>query len=96
MVYLLEYQKENCQQRYIGTPGYQLKFRIGDHRGYITNQVTNKATEVHWNLTGQILAELWVTILEQTKNHSEEYRKELEKQFIRIFDTYNNGISGEW
>ena len=44
VVYLLEGQKENCHQRYIGTTGHQLKYRMADHRGYITNQVTSKAT----------------------------------------------------
>ena len=66
VIYLLECQKENCQQRYIGITGRQLKFRMADHRGYIINQVTNKATGAHWNLPGHSLADLRVTILEQT------------------------------
>ena len=41
------------------------------------------------------LAELQVTILEQTKFNDEEYRKEREKYFIRKFDTYNDGINLE-
>ena len=96
VIYLLECQKENCLQRYIGTTGRQLKNRIADHRGYISNQVTSKATGAHWNLPGHSLADLRVVVLEQTKIHTEEYRKEREKYFIRLFDTYNNGINREW
>ena len=96
VIYLLECQKEKCQQRYIGTTGRQLKYRIADHRGYITNQVSSKATGAHWNLPGHSLADLRVTVLEQTIIHTEEYRKEREKHFIRLFDTYNNGINREW
>ena len=95
-IYLLQCKKENCRQRYIGTSGRQLKFRLADHRGYILNQVVSKATGAHFNLPGHSLAQLSVTILEQTQNNSEEYRKEREKYFIRRFDTYNNGINREW
>ena len=50
----------------------------------------------HFNLPGNSLAHLSVTILEQTRNNSENYRKEQEKYFIRRFDTHNNGINWEW
>ena len=96
VIYMLECQKDNCRQRYIGTTGCQLKLRLADHRGYITNQVTSKATGAHWNLPGHSLADLRVIILEQTKYRNEEYRKEREKHFIRKFNTFNNGINREW
>ena len=69
--------------------------RLADHRGYITNQVLSRATGAHWNLPGHSLADLKVTILEQTKNNCEDYRKEREKFFIRKFDTFNNGLTRE-
>ena len=58
VVYMLECQKDKCRQRYIGITGRQLKLRLADHRGYITNQVTSKATGAHWNLPGHSLADL--------------------------------------
>ena len=94
IIYLLECQK--CKQKYIGTTGRPLKLRLADHRGYISNQVTSKATGHHWNLPGHSLADLKVTILEQCKSSAEDYRKEREKFFIRRFDTKNNGINREW
>jgi hypothetical protein len=93
-VHMLQCQK--CDQRYIGTTGRQLKHRLADHRGYIINQVTSRATGAHFNLPGHSLAHLKVTILEQTRSNDEEYRKEREKYFIRKFDTYNLGINKEW
>ena len=96
IIYLLECQKDNCKQRYIGSTGQLLKLRLGDQRGYILNQVTSRATGAHWNLPGHSLADLRVTILEQCKKNSEEYRIEREKYFIRKFDTYNIGINREW
>ena len=57
-IYMLEGQKEKCRQRYIGTSGRQLKFRLADHRGYIINQVISKATGAHWILPGHSLADL--------------------------------------
>ena len=94
IIYLLKCQK--CRQKYIGTTGRPLKDRLADHRGYISNQVTSKATGHHWNLPGHSLADLKVTVLEQCKSSAEDYRKEREKFFIRRFDTYNNGINREW
>ena len=96
VIYLLECQKDKCKQRYIGTTGRQLKYRLAEHRGYISNQVLNKATGAHWNQPGHSLADLKVVILEQTRSKNEEYRKEREKYYIRIFDTYNKGINKEW
>ena len=94
IIYLIQCKK--CDQKYIGTTGRQLKHRLADHRGYIFNQVISRATGAHFNLPGHSLAQLQVTILEQTKYNDEEYRKEREKYFIRKFDTYNDGINLEW
>ena len=93
VVYLLECQK--CGQRYVGTTGRQLKHRLAEHRGYIKNQVVSKATGAHFNMPGHSLANLKVTILEQTKGKDIAYRLEREKYFVRILDTYNNGINRE-
>ena len=94
-VYLIECQIDSCRQRYIGQTGRLLKYRLADHRGYIINQVVSKATGAHFNLPGHSLAHLKITILEQIRNSNLEYRKEREKYFIRLFNTYNNGMNRE-
>ena len=94
VVYLLECQK--CGQKYIGSTIRMLKQRLAEHKGYINNQVTNRATGAHWNLPGHSLAHLKVIILEQSKYKDKEYIREREKYFIRKFDTFNRGINKEW
>ena len=94
IIYLLACQK--CRKKYVGTSGCQLKHRLADHRGYIFNQVASRTTGAHFNLPGHSLADLSVTILEQTKSSDPEYRMEREKYFIRKFDTFNHGLNKEW
>ena len=72
-----------------------LKHRIADHRGYIFNQVTSKATGAHWNLPGHSLAQMKFTVLEQVKYNSEPYRRERETFFINKFNTFYRGINQE-
>ena len=95
IIYLLECQKESCKKRYIGTSGQKFKDRLADHRGYISNLVLSRATGAHWNQPDHSLEQLKVFILEQTKNNSEEYRREREKFFIRLFDTFKSGLNRE-
>ena len=94
-VYMIQCTKENCMQRYIGQTGRLIKFRIADHRGYIQNQVTSKATGAHWNQPGHSLANMKFTILEQVKYNDRMYREERETYFINKFDTYYHGINRE-
>ena len=94
LVHMLQCQKFG--NNYIGSTIRQLKHRVAEHRGYIYNQVTSRATGAHWNLPGHSLAHLKITVLEQSRSRDEEYIREREKYFIRKFDTFNNGINQEW
>ena len=94
VIYMLDCEK--CGQKYISSTIRQLKHRVADHRGYISNQVTSRATGAHWNLPGHSLAHMKVTILEQSKSRDEDYLRERDKYFIRKFDTMNSGINREW
>ena len=93
IIYLIECQKDRCQNRYIGETGRHFKFRLDEHRGYVNNQVLSQATGAHFNLPGHSLADLKATILEQVKYNDEEYSKERESYHIRIFNTYYNGLN---
>ena len=53
-------------------------------------------TGAHWNLPGHTLANLKVTVLEQSKSRDKEYIREHENYFIKKFDTFNDGINREW
>ena len=85
--------KENCREVYIGETKRMLKYRLADHRGYITNGVVSQATGAHFNLPGHSLADFSATIIEQTKKNNSEYRKEREHYYIRKFNTFYRGIN---
>lgn len=95
VIYLLECEKSRCRMRYIGTTSRLFKFRLAEHRGYITNKVTSKATGFHFNLPGHSLANMKATVIEQVNTKDEEYRKEREKYFIRKFNTFYQGMNRE-
>ena len=92
-IYILECDKDNCNQRYIGMTERLFKYRLAEHRGYIQNQVTSKATGAHFSLPGHSLGDLSVTIIEQVKKTDDTYRKEREKYHIKKFNTYHSGLN---
>ena len=86
-------KKDNCREVYVGGTKIFIKFRIDDHRGYISNRKIDKATGDHFNKPGHSQADLSVTGLERVKRNNPLYRKEREDYFIRLFDTYHRGIN---
>ena len=70
-----------------------LQTGVADHRGYVSNRRTIKATGAHFNVLGHSLADLRVRIIEQERGKSLEYRKEREHYHIRKFDTNQQGIN---
>ena len=94
LIYLIECDKENCtNNRYIGETSRTLRARLAEHRGYVTNHVTEMATGAHFNLPGHSVANLKITIIEQVKKQSNMYRKEREDYFIKKFNTYHAGLN---
>ena len=93
VVYALICKKENCREVYVGETKRFLKFRVDDHRGYISNRKIDQATGEHFSLPGHSLADLLVKAIERVKRNNILYRKEREEYFIRLFDTYNRGIN---
>ena len=91
--YNVVYAKEKCKQVYIGETKRMLRFRLADHRGYITNGDVTQATGAHFNMPGHSLADFSATIIEQSKKKNSEYRKEREQYFIRKFYTFHKGIN---
>ena len=58
VIYMLEWKKDSCKMRYIGETKRAIKHHCADHRGYIVNGHTDKATGAHFNLPGHSLADL--------------------------------------
>jgi hypothetical protein len=78
--------------RYIGETKRILKFRLVDHRGYITNQDIAKVTGEYFNTAGHILADISIMFMEKVRSNDDLYRKEREKYFIRNFNTFYKGL----
>ena len=94
VIYMISCNKHNCKEkRYIGETGRILKYRLAEHRGYVTNNVTSQATGAHFNLPGHSLANMNVVVLEQVKKRDQDYRKERERYLIQKFNTYNEGMN---
>ena len=73
---------------YIGETKRMLHSRVAEHRGYVSNMETDKATGAHFNMPGHSLADLRVSAIEHTKGRASQYRKEHEHYFIRRFGTF--------
>ena len=93
VVYMLQCNKTNCNAKYIGETGRIFKFRLDEHRGYITSKDESQPTGLHFNLPGHSLANLKATIIEQVIYNEEEYRKEREHYYINKFNTYHDGMN---
>ena len=70
-----------------------LRYRLAEHRGYVVNRITSKATGEHFNLPGHGLENMKIAILEIPRNNELEYRKQREKYFINKFNTLHNGMN---
>ena len=92
-IYMIQCTKHNCNMRYIGETKRIMKFRLAEHRGYVTNQVLSTPTGEHFNLPGHSLSDMKMVILEKVRSQDDLYRKEREKYFIRKFNTYYAGLN---
>ena len=86
IIYLISCKK--CPDQYVGQSERTLQERFSEHRGYVTNNHTSKATGHHFNQKGHSVSDMAVTILEKVHNRSEAHRKEREKMFIQKMNTY--------
>ena len=93
VIYAITCKKDRCKETYIGETRRLLKFRVEEHCGYVRNQHLDKATGLHFNLPGHTLADLTVTVLEQSKRNNDPYRKQREEYHINRFNTFYKGLN---
>ena len=55
VVYAIFCKKNRCQQVYRGETKRILKYRLADHHGYVTNNVTTQATRAYFTQPGHII-----------------------------------------
>ena len=70
-----------------------LKDRISENVGYFRTKKTNIATGEQFNMAGQSLRNMTVTILEKVESEDIFYRKEREINLIRKFNTFYRGLN---
>ena len=93
IVYLIECQKEECKERYIGQSSRPLKERVKEHVDYIRKLFLTQAASQHFNMPGHDLSNMTITILEKVHNYDDSYRQEREKLLTRQFNTFYHGIN---
>ena len=93
LVYAILCKKDRCNKVYIGESKRMLWARIADHRGYVSRGEIDKATGAHFTQPGHSLADLRVTVLENTRGKNTKYRKEREHYYIRKFNTFYEGLN---
>ena len=93
IIYLIECNKTNCGQRYIGETERPLKKRLAEHKGYVNNNIISQATGAHFNGRGHTSDNITITIVEKVKKEDTSYRKERETFHIRKFNTFYDGIN---
>jgi hypothetical protein len=67
-IYLIECKKHDCNMKYVGETRRILKFRLAEHRGFMST--------LRHARPGHSLSNLTVTILERVKSTDDLYRKE--------------------
>ena len=93
MIYLLECDKTNCKEKYIGETERNFKERVKEHIGYTRTKKLNQPSGYHFNLPGHSIHNMKFTIVEKVKSSDPIYRKEREKDFINKFDTFHSGMN---
>ena len=95
VVYARMCKKGRCKEAYIGENKSLLRSRVADHCEYVQNQKLDTATYAHFNLPGHSIAGMTVTVSEQSKRNSTQYRKQRESYHINRYNTFHKGINSQ-
>ena len=75
LFFLLEFNKESGEEKYIGECSRSVKERIKEDTSYIRSILQTQATGLHFNLPVHILSNMTMTILEKVTKKDDMYRK---------------------
>ena len=82
-----------CGQQYIGETEKTLQERFSQHKGYVTSENLSQATGYHFNQPGHSINHMAVVAITKVHQRGPAYRKELEKDTIRMFNCFHKGIN---
>ena len=90
---MIQCNKDNCKQQYIGESDRKFRIRMLEHISYVRNENIKKATGFHFNMPGHSIENMTFSVIEQVSKRNEYYRKEREKYHINKFNTYYKGMN---
>ena len=90
-VYLLECAK--CLDQYVGTTQHPLKERFKQHKGYVTQNLQDKATGFHFNQPGHSTSDMRITIIEKVFSKDVILREQREQYYINKFEAKSRGMN---
>ncbi|CAM5170374.1 unnamed protein product, partial [Eretmochelys imbricata] len=89
-----------CQQcpsaMYIGQTGQSLRKRIKGHKSDVKNYNIHKPVGEHFSLSGHMITDMKVAILQQKNFKTRLQRETVELEFICKLDTINLGLNRDW
>ena len=92
-IYLIECNKSNCREQYVGCSDQPLKIQMSQHRGYVNNKKIEKATGYHFSQKNHSVADMKFSIIEKIYKKNRFYLLEKEKHYIRKFNSKYKGMN---
>ena len=87
------FARARCRQQYLGETDRTLQERFSEHKGYVNTKKLNQATGAHFNLPGHSVSDMAVMAILKVHDRGAPYRKELEKEEIANFKSFQYGIN---
>ena len=84
---------KKCPWQFIGESERSLKERFLEHKGYVSNNMLNKATGAHFNQKGHRISDMEISVVEKIFNNDAQFRKQREKMFINRFNSKYKGMN---
>ena len=82
-----------CRQNYIGETSRSLDARFREHLGYVRNKKLKEPTGFHFNLPGNDISMMQITILEKVWSSSTALRRTRESHYIQEFQSKYQGMN---
>ena len=93
IIYCLECLVPRCRKQYIGETNRTLQQRFSEHKYYVTSEKLTTATGYHFNLPGHSVDDMAIMAIEKIHHQQDAYRKEMEKEKIRKFNSFYKGLN---
>ena len=87
--------KDYPKCEYIGKTKRSFKARYSEHRDYIKSENINEPSGLHFNKPGHSISDMKGLVIEKVKSNDPFILDQREHLYIKLFDTYKNGLNKE-